>query len=132
MEVKAVTPFTKLVGDKYDAVRDEISFVFEATDGEVYAIRIPATLAPFLMMRAMTLASERNVAIEKPQPMYPMPVTGVTPLQDHSGKPVLGLHFAGNVLLTVALQPEKLQLMKLALADMEASLAPPPEANKRH
>ncbi len=129
---KAVPPFAKLTGDKYDAARDEISLAFDGQDGAAYSIRFPATLAPTLTVRIMTRAAERSVEQEKPQPMYPLRVESATPLQTSDGTPVLGLHMPGNVLLTLAFPPEALQTMKLAIADLLASLEAPPAGGRRH
>ena len=132
MITKAVPPFAKLTGDKYDADSDEIGLAFDGQDGDAYSIRFPATLAPTLTMRIMTRAAERSVAQEKPQPMYPLRVESATPLQAPDGTPVLGLHMPGNVLLTLEFPPEALQTMKLAIADLLKSLEAPPARDRRH
>ncbi len=130
MITKAVPPFAKLAGDKYDAASDEISLAFDGQDGAAYSIRFPATLAPTLTMRIMSRAAERSVEQEKPQPMYPLRVESATPMQAPDGTPVLGLHMPGNVLLTLKFPPEALQTMKLAIADLSASLEAPPEGGR--
>ena len=132
MITKAAPPFAKLTADKYDSSKDEISLAFEGQDGDAYSIRFPATLAPTLCMKIMARAAERKVGRETSQPMYPIRVTSATPLQAADGTPVLGLHMPGNVLLTLAFPPEALQTMKLAVADLLASLEAPPEGDKRH
>ena len=132
MITKAVPPFAKLTGDKYDAARDEISLAFDGQDGDAYSIRFPATLAPALTMCIMNRAAERSVEKEKPQPMYTFRVESATPMQTSDGTPALVLHMPGNVVLTLEISPEILQTMKLVVADLLTSLEAPPEGGRLH
>jgi hypothetical protein len=128
MQVKAVRPFLELLADKYDAANDQIIFIFKADDGEPYSIKIPATLAPFLMIRTMTMAGERAVPQERPQVMYPLNVTGSTPMHAQDGSAILALRLQGNTALTLQISKEVIQQLEQVLAEMKSLADPGPQA----